>query len=304
MTAPSGTDEHTDEPQHPAEPPHPTEARDERRAHGPRAQAAVRVDGRAAARADDLDPEAREERTEYVGRFVPFAVGIASLVIAALLGVILMLRADTLFEVDEEWAEDVFELRGGIGDIFAFGMDALGGGIAGVVVVPIAVIVTLLVLRRKWAALYFLVASAASALVVQLLKNLFGRARPEDMLVASDFGSFPSGHVANAATIAVAIGIIVPKLWVWIAGAVYTMLMAVSRTYLGVHWFTDTIGGALIGAGVALLVWTLFARRLERERLDRAAVIAERNRLRAEAHVTPPARPRESSQPRETASAG
>ncbi|MGR0220702.1 phosphatase PAP2 family protein [Agromyces sp. ZXT2-6] len=293
MTAPAGTDEHTDDAQHAA-------AGEPHGAHGPRAQAATRVDGKAAARADDLRPEAREERTEYVGRFVPFAVGIASLIIAALLGVILMLRADGMFEIDEEWAEDVFELRGGIGDIFAFGMDALGGGIVGVFLVPIAVAVILLVVRRPWAALFFVVASAASAGVVQLLKNLFGRARPEDMLVASDFGSFPSGHVANAATIAVTIGIIVPKLWVWIAGAIYTALMAVSRTYLGVHWITDTIGGVLIGAGVALLVWVLFARRLERERLDRAAKIAEHNRLRAEAHVTPPARPRS----RETVSAG
>lgn len=304
MTAPAGTDEHSEQSgQHPAE---PADAPRTHGTHGPRAQAAARVDGRAAARADDLGPEARAERTEYVGRFVPFAVGVASLVIAALLGVILFLRADTLFEIDEEWAEDVFELRGGIGDLFAFGMDALGGGILGVFVVPIAVTAILLIVGRKWAALYFIVASAASAGVVQLLKNLFGRARPEDMLVASDFGSFPSGHVANAATIAVAIGIIVPKLWVWIAGAIYTILMAVSRTYLGVHWFTDTVGGVLIGAGVALLVWTLFARRLERERLDRAATIAERNRLRAEAHVTPPARPRshESSQARESVPAG
>jgi membrane-associated phospholipid phosphatase len=262
------------------------------------------TEGRAAARADELDPRAREARTEYVGRFVPLAVGITSVVIAALLGFILVLRADTMFEIVEEWAEDVFELRGGIGNIFAFGMDALGGGIAGVFVVPILTAVILLIVRRPWAALFFVVASAASAGVVQLLKNLFGRARPEDMLVASDFGSFPSGHVANAATIAVAIGIIVPKLWVWIVGAIYTILMAVSRTYLGVHWFTDTIGGALIGAGVALLVWTLFARRLERERLDRAAKIAERNRVRAEAHVTPPARPREIASPRETTPAG
>ncbi|HEX6953533.1 MAG TPA: phosphatase PAP2 family protein [Agromyces sp.] len=292
MTASDGTDE-THDASDPSRGAEPDRSQPEPRAHGPRAQAAVRVDGRAAARADELDPEAREERTEYVGRFVPFAVGVASIVIAALLGVILMLRADGLFEIDEEWAEDVFALRGGIGDLFAFGMDALGGGIVGVFVVPIAITVTLLIVRRPWAAVYFVVASAASAGVVQLLKNLFGRARPEDMLVASDFGSFPSGHVANAATIAVALGIIVPKLWVWITGAIYTLLMAVSRTYLGVHWFTDTIGGVLIGAGVALLVWTLFARRLERERLDRAARIAERNRLRAEAHVTPPARPRE-----------
>ncbi|WP_430645281.1 phosphatase PAP2 family protein [Agromyces sp. GXS1127] len=248
--------------------------------------------GPVAATGERLEPEAREERTEHVGRFVPFAAGIASVVIAFVLGLVILLRAETMFEIDEEWAEDVFTLRGPIGDLFAFGMDALGGGIMGVFVVPITIAVILLVLRRPWAALYFVVASAASALIVQVLKNLFGRARPEDIIVLSDFGSFPSGHVANAATIAVTLGIIWPRVWVWIAGAVYTLLMAISRTYLGAHWVTDTIGGALVGAGAALLVWTIFAQRMERERLARAAIIAERNREFAQAHVTPPARPR------------
>ncbi|WP_438854198.1 hypothetical protein [Agromyces sp. M3QZ16-3] len=48
-----------------------------------------------------------------------------------------------------------------------------------------------------------------------------------------------------------------------------------------------------MGAGAALLVWTVFAQRMERERLARAAAIAEHNRAVAASHVTPPARPRE-----------
>lgn len=250
--------------------------------------------GRTPAKGDDLRPGARQARTEYVSRFVPFAAGIAAVVIAALLGLVIILRSSGLpFGIDEEWAEEVFELRGGIWDVFAFGMDELGGGIMGIFIVPIGTAVILLILRRPWAALYFIVASAASALMVQVLKNLFGRDRPEDILVIADYGSFPSGHVANAATIAVAIGIIAPKRWVWIAGIVYTFLMAVSRTYVGAHWLTDTIGGALVGAGMALLVWVLFARKLEAERLRRAAIIAERNAALAQSHITPPARPRE-----------
>ena len=244
--------------------------------------------------ADDLRPAQRDARVNRLGRRAPLVAGIVAVLMAALLGFVIMARDDGLpFEFDEEWAEDVLSIRGPVGDIFAFFMNDLGGGVFGVFVVPVVIAVVLLVCRRPWGALYFIVASIVSAGVVQLLKNLFGRARPEDILVHSDFGSFPSGHVANAATIAVAIGVIVPIVWVWIAGAAYTLLMAVSRTYLGAHWLSDTLGGLLVGAGAALLLWAAFATPLERERLAWIARVSKRNAERAQAHVTPPARRRD-----------
>ena len=93
-----------------------------------------------------------------------------------------------------------------------------------------------------------------SAGAVQLLKNLFGRARPEDMIVASDFGSFPSGHAANAATIAMVLWLVFPRVWTAILGVAWVVAMAISRTLLSVHWATDTLGGALVGAGVVLVL--------------------------------------------------
>ncbi len=231
----------------------------------------------------------REEKAQYRGHRAALIAGIAALVAAALLGFVIMTRLDGLpLEFDEEWAEEVLSLRGPVGDVFAYLMNALGGGWFAVFVVPIATAVVLLVMRRPWAAAYFIVASAASAGVVRLLKYLFGRDRPEDMIVVSDYGSFPSGHVANAAVIAVAFGVIFPHVWVWVLGAVYTLLMAVSRTYLGAHWLSDTIGGLLVGAGVALLVWAVMAVPLERERLARLERISERNAAQAQARITPP----------------
>ena len=242
--------------------------------------------------ADDLRPAQREAKAQRLGRRIPLVSGTVGIVVAALLGVIIMARSGGLpFEFDEEWAEDLVEIRGPVGDVFGYFMNTLGGGLAGVFVVPVVTASILLIARRPWAALYFIAASAASAGVVQILKRSFLRARPEDILVTSDTGSFPSGHVGNAATIAVALGVILPYVWVWVLGAVYTVLMAISRTYLGAHWVSDTIGGALVGAGVALVLWALFAAALERERLARLARISAVNAARAQAHVTPPVRP-------------
>lgn len=213
----------------------------------------------------DTEPE---RRASWFGRHIPLVSGLSFLIMAVLLGVLIVVREQTLLlGLDEEWAEEITEVRGPVGDALALFFNYAGGTLIGALIIPLATVIALLAARRRWAALYFALASSASAIAVQILKQLFGRARPEDMLVASDFGSFPSGHVANAATIAVAFGVIFPVVWVWIAGAVWTILMAISRTYLGVHWFTDTVGGFLVGAGMALVIWGPFAQKLEQERL-------------------------------------
>lgn len=208
-----------------------------------------------------------ENRRTITGRW-PLISGGVAVGIAGLLGVLVALRESPI-EVDEEWMSELLEERGPWWDVPALFMDWLGGGLVAVIVVPLVIAGALVLARRPLGAAAFLLASALSAGLVQVLKAAFGRARPELMLVTSDEGSFPSGHVANAATIAIALGLILAldrgRRWVWMLGALYIVAMALSRTYLGVHWLTDTIGGALLGAGVAVIVWVPFARALARE---------------------------------------
>jgi membrane-associated phospholipid phosphatase len=203
-----------------------------------------------------------------VARRWPIVSGAVALLVVGLLALVLVLRGQGSlpFSFDEEWMEEVLENRNTFWEAPSLLMNYLGGGFVAVFVIPLLVIGLLLLFRRPWAALYFLASIVASAAVVQILKSAVGRARPEEMLVVSDFGSFPSGHSANAATLSVALGIIFVRVWIWVAGSVYTVLMMASRTYLGAHWLSDTIGGLLLGAGVAVLLWAPFAARLYRER--------------------------------------
>ena len=189
--------------------------------------------------------------------------------VTILLGLLIVSR-DTALSLDQEWMEELLEERGPWWDVPALFLDWIGGHVVGIIVVPLVMVIWLAALRRPWAAGYSLGAAAVSAGVVQLLKALFDRARPEFMLVASDEGSFPSGHVANAATIAVVLALIFGlgedrRRWVWVAGGAYVVAMALSRTYLGVHWLTDTIGGLLVGVAIAVILWAPIAHRLAAE---------------------------------------
>ena len=187
--------------------------------------------------------------------------------LAVALGLLIFVREKNLpFGFDTAWMEEIVEHRNPVWEAPSLVMNFLGGGWFAVFVVPLVVVVLLLAFRRYAAALYFTVAVLLSVGTVQLLKQSLGRPRPLEILVTSDTGAFPSGHVANAATLAVVLGVILRRGWVWAAGIAYTVLMMLSRTYLGAHWASDTIGGALVGAGVAVIVWAPFALRLERER--------------------------------------
>lgn len=197
--------------------------------------------------------------------------GLALVALSCALGYWIFTQGDPPFAIDVWWNVAVAEMWSPILTGFSRVMDWVGAGWFGVLLVPIGGAIALIVLRRPWAAAYFLTAEAVSAGAVQVLKHVFGRVRPEDIIVIADHGSYPSGHVANAATLAVAAAVIFPRVWVMIVGGAWVIMMAFSRTYLHAHWLSDTIGGALLGAGAALLVAAVFAVPMAKERLREPA---------------------------------
>jgi undecaprenyl-diphosphatase len=66
-------------------------------------------------------------------------------------------------------------------------------------------------------------------------------------------GSFPSDHAALAFALVTGIGVLLP--WAGALAAVYvTVFVCLPRVYLGIHWLTDILGGAVIGVATA---WVL-----------------------------------------------
>jgi membrane-associated phospholipid phosphatase len=128
------------------------------------------------------------------------------------------------------------------------------------VTLPVRIVIAgFLALRRQWWHLAaFMAAVVLSEVLIGTLKGAYDRARPPGSLVVTSGASFPSGHsVAATVTVVAAVIALVPPgrarvAW-GAAAAVFSVLMALSRAYLGAHWPSDALAGVLLGASCALL---------------------------------------------------
>lgn len=119
-----------------------------------------------------------------------------------------------------------------------------------------------------WCAALLLVAVAVlDQASHRLLKEVISRPRPYLVLgdvyqlVGSGGGSFPSNHAMNNAAAAVILSWFFPlKRWIFWGIAI---TIAFSRVYCGVHYPSDILGGAIIGAGAGFMFLAV-ARRLMR----------------------------------------
>ncbi|MBL0887593.1 phosphatase PAP2 family protein [Myceligenerans sp. I2] len=163
------------------------------------------------------------------------------------------------------WMNTLVEHRSSFLTVVMLSLDGLGGGWITVLLGGAAAGV-FVVWRRPWAATCLVLSLVACSALVYLVKVVVARPRPIDILVVTDFGSYPSGHSATAAVIAATLGFLFQRTWVWVVGGIYTVAMMFSRTYLGAHWISDTVAGVLLGIAVAAILFAVFARRLDAER--------------------------------------
>lgn len=169
--------------------------------------------------------------------------------------VLLALRnpADHTDPLGPDWAQELgrdFTALGGVGVLVLVSLGALG---------------YLLLARRYRAALFTSVAVTGGILLSTLMKLGFDRSRPDlvphDSLVYT--ASFPSGHAMMSAvtylTLAAMLNRVQPNLrlkaYILVVAIMLTLLVGVSRVYLGVHWPTDILAGWTAGAAWAALCW-------------------------------------------------
>lgn len=138
--------------------------------------------------------------------------------------------------------------------------------LSGPVLMPVFTLILILLFiwqKERYNSVYILLTMGGTLLVNMVLKLTFQRARPNlwSLLVEESSYSFPSGHAMIS--MAFALTIIVLSFYSkgrWIAivlGALYVLLIGVSRLYLGVHYPTDILGG-----WIASLFWVILVTKI------------------------------------------
>ena len=114
--------------------------------------------------------------------------------------------------------------------------------------------------ERQHDAYEMLIAVGINVVVTDGLKTIFKRVRPAEeypgeiyTLTKSRDASFPSGHTSLAFATATAMSLTYKKWYVTVPAYVWAGCVGYSRMYLGKHFPSDVLGGALIGTGSAYL---------------------------------------------------
>ena len=119
----------------------------------------------------------------------------------------------------------------------------------GVVPFDVALVLVLTWLRRFREATFAAFALGGSALLNLSVKQVFARERPSlwDSIAPETTFSFPSGHAMGSATLACVLILLAWRTrWRWpvfVASAVFTIAVGLSRVYLGVHYPSDILAG-------------------------------------------------------------
>lgn len=140
-------------------------------------------------------------------------------------------------------------------------LSALGG--VAVLALMTVLVAGYLLLERRYHSLGFLLLAALGGTVLnQVLKKWIGRERPDIIphLAEVANASFPSGHSMLSSIIYLTLGVMLArsveswklKVYFISAALLVTLLIGLTRVYLGVHYPTDVLGGWTAGTAYAV----------------------------------------------------
>jgi undecaprenyl-diphosphatase len=121
--------------------------------------------------------------------------------------------------------------------------------------------------RAWWTAAWLVTAVVLIAPLTEVLKLLVGRVRPDFAEGGARYTSlsFPSGHSSGIATLVTVLLVLAWPLlaararrWALVAGMALVLLVGLTRMWLGVHYFSDVVGGWSLGVAWALFSALLF----------------------------------------------
>jgi undecaprenyl-diphosphatase len=142
------------------------------------------------------------------------------------------------------------------------GLTFLGGSMVALVIMTAAIVVDRVRTGglRQPAFLAFCLVGALG--LSPLIKLIVQRPRPDLSPVIEVGGyAFPSGHATTSMIVFGSLAFVLTRrlswgtdVWIWAAAGTMAFLIGFSRVYLGVHWFTDVVGGWVLG-----LLWLALA---------------------------------------------
>lgn len=122
--------------------------------------------------------------------------------------------------------------------------------------------------QRWWTALHWAGIITVSTLLIELCKRLVYSARPPIVLLSDASSSFPSGHTVLSITFYGFLAVVIAdnlihkhKSRPYIVAITLTILIALSRLYLGAHWLTDIVASLFLGMTLILLTTLSYRRR-------------------------------------------
>lgn len=203
-------------------------------------------------------------------RPITLTAGIAATVAFVVVRLTVALGGHEPLAVDLWWHDLMVASLSQLGVAIAW-VPAVIGGTLGMIIVGALLVVLFLWRRRRWDAATLAIAMVVVVAIGAPLAAVIARARPADSLAESVATSFPSGHTAVATTVAVVLGLLLRRWYVWLLGVAWVLLMMWSRTYLHAHWLSDVVAGLFEGLAVATLVWVAVDLVRERRAIRTAA---------------------------------